>query len=303
MRTALIGAVESSQVALRALVDLGHPPRAVLTLPLASSFRHSDWSDLRPAAARAGVPVHEVTSVNDAHSLALLRQLDLDLLFVVGWSQILQPDLLAAARGGAIGYHPAPLPELRGRAVIPWTILLGRRDTAGTLFWLDQGLDSGAIAAQCHFPVAADETARSLYDRHLAALEDMLTELVPTLAGGEQPRIEQDEGRATWCARRRPEDGWIDWHRPAEEVWTLVRASGHPYPGAFTVRQGEKLVVWEAELVGTAPFYGIPGQVQHLVDGAPLVRCGDGGHLLLAAVEPAAAFRVHERLGPRPGLL
>ncbi len=302
MRSALIGAVQSTEVALRTLVDLGYPPDALLTLPPSSSSRHSDWVDLRPDASQAGIPVHEVASVNDSDTLALLGHLDPDLLFVVGWSQILGRELLSLARNGAIGYHPAPLPELRGRAVIPWTILLRRQHTAGTLFWLDEGLDSGPVAAQHRFRLAPDETARSLYDRHLEALEAMLTNLVPRLARGEQPRAPQDEQGATWCARRRPEDGWIDWRLPAEQVWTLVRASGRPYPGAFTSRRSEQVVVWEAELVGVAPFHGITGQVQQLIDGAPLVRCGDGGHVLLTDVEPGVVFRLHERLGPGPEL-
>src|SRR3546814_5174240 len=69
---------------------------------------------------------------------------------------------------------PAPLPRLRGRGVIPWTILANEPITAGTLFWIDDGADSGPILEQAFFHVAPDETAASLYARHMRALGEMM---------------------------------------------------------------------------------------------------------------------------------
>ena len=76
-----------------------------------------------------------------------------------------------------VGYHPAPLPRLRGRAVIPWTILLDEKITASSLFWIDEGVDSGPLLAQRFFHIAPDETAATLYARHMTALDAMLREV------------------------------------------------------------------------------------------------------------------------------
>src|SRR3546814_18147932 len=81
----------------------------------------------------------------------------------MGGSQICKPAFRQAAGGQGIGYHPAPLPRLRGRAVIPWTILLDEKITASTLFWIDDGVDSGPILAQRSFHIAPDEKAAILY--------------------------------------------------------------------------------------------------------------------------------------------
>jgi len=304
MRTALIGAVDSTRVALATMADAGHPPAALLTLPPTRAARHSDYVDLEPLARSLGVRVVHAPDVNGDDALAALAALEPDHVFVIGWSQICRAPLLAACGRGAIGYHPAPLPRLRGRGVIPWTIVLGERESGSTLFWLDEGMDSGDVLDQACFPVAPDETAASLYAKHLVALETMLRRSLDRLARGDAPRTPQDHDRATYCARRTPADGFIDWRRSADEVWTLIRASGAPYPGAFTFRGGERLVVWSAERVHDRRYHGVPGQVQAVDARGALVQCGDGDHVLLRDVQlgagsgGASALKVHERLGP-----
>lgn len=308
MRTALVGAVGSTQVALEALAAAGHPPVAVFTLPPERSARHSDYVDLSGDAARCGTEVVHAPNVNAPEVLERMREMDLDYLLVIGWSQICGADLLGVARRGSIGYHPAALPENRGRAVIPWTILQGIDRTGSTLFWMDEGMDSGDILIQETFAVAPDETAATLYAKHMDALGRMLSAVAPRLASGDAPRTPQDHSRATYCARRTMRDGWIDWDRPAREVWTLIRASGDPYPGAFTVHGDAKLVVWTADYIGTAPYVGLPGQVQALSADGALVRCGDGEHVLLRTVQlgdgpragAAEVLKNHVRLGIDP---
>src|SRR5690625_4713688 len=135
MRTVLVGAVDSTRVTLEAWARRGAPPALLVTLPPELAPRHSDYVDLRPTARRYDVPVEEAPRVNAPEVVTRIREAEPDHLLVIGWSQLCGSDLLAAAKHGAIGYHPAPLPELRGRAVIPWTILTGREWTGSTLFW------------------------------------------------------------------------------------------------------------------------------------------------------------------------
>jgi methionyl-tRNA formyltransferase len=270
MRNVLVGAVEGTEVALRAMAAAGHPPVLVVTLPPEKAARHSDYRDLHPVARELGIETLDAAQVNDPAVIARLEQVGMDHLFVLGWSQLIGPAVMRTARKGAIGLHPAPLPELRGRAVIPWTILTRRTRTATSLFWIDEGTDSGDLLAQRMVEVAPDETARSLYDKHTRTLGAMLEAVLPALAEGNAPREPQDHARASWCAKRTPADGLIDWTRPAEEVWTLVRAVGRPYPGAFTYRgDGTKLFVWSADLVPEAPYLGIPGQVVAFDENKP----------------------------------
>lgn len=308
MRTVLVGAAETSRVALETLTRLQLTPAAVLTLPTDQAYRHWDFRDLRPVAGPLGIPVLEVSDLNAPDTLAALRGYQPDLIFVIGWSQILSSEFLAIARLGAIGFHPSLLPEDRGPAVIPWTILQGKGRTGATLFWLDEGIDSGDILLQQRIPVAPDETAATLYAKHQQALARMLEAAVPLLLNGTTMRRSQDESRATYCARLDPDDGLIDWHAPADQVWRVIRALVAPYSGAFTYRKDRKIWVWSADYVGFGPYVGLAGQVQALQDGGALVMCGDRRMVRLKQIQPEGErrsmadhmLRRYEKLGVSP---
>lgn len=300
MRALLIGAVEGTRVAAEAIAQVsGWDLAAIATLPPELAARHSDFVDLAPVAARHGAKLLPVAQCNAPAFLKQMQAIAADIVFVIGWSQICGPEFRSAAGGRVVGYHPAPLPRLRGRAVIPWTILLDEKITASSLFWIDDGVDSGPVLAQRFFHVAPGETAATLYAKHMAALDTMLRELLPRLAQGSVPGEPQDERVATWATRRRPGDGRIDWRQPAEQIERLVRAVSHPYPGAFTDADGDRITIWSARACACAERqHASPGQVV-LRDAAGFaVRCGDGRALHVLDYEATTrAPALHSMLG------
>jgi len=304
MRAVIIGAVEGTRVAFRCLAAAaGWQLAGVVTLPLALAGRHSDFVDLAPDAEAAGCPVLRVGNANHPDALAAIADLAPDYLFVIGWSQLCGERLRTIAPQRVIGFHPAPLPRLRGRGVIPWTILLDEPITASTLFMIDAGTDSGPVLAQHFFHVAPDETAASLYAKHMAALARMMPPLLgELLAGTAEPR-EQDIRCATWAARRRPEDGEIDWTKPTAEVWRRIRACGDPYPGARTMLGGERIIIADAQPVALpGHLAALEGQVVERQENSFTVRCGDGGGVRVTAwrwsrSDPPA---LHSALGLQP---
>lgn len=300
MRALLIGAVEGTRVALDAIASTpGWTLAGVATLPTELAARHSDFVDLGPAAAAANADLFRVAGGNSSDFIAWARQLAPDFTFVIGWSQLCGPDLRAALNDRLIGYHTAALPRLRGRATIPWTILLDEKITGSTLFRIDAGVDSGAIVAQRFFHVAPNETASSLYAKHMAALEAMLRELLPVLAAGTAQETVQDERLATWAARRRPSDGLIDWTKAAADVDRLIRAVGRPYPGAMTVGPDNKrLVIWRAEIVGDASrHHALPGQIIERAGDSFVVQCGADSAVRVLEVSGETIPPLHSRLG------
>lgn len=306
MRYIFVGAVEGSYHALEEMLEIGANVVGVFTLAPEYASRHSDFADLRPIAQKYGVPLWGINNINDQDVVTRLRGLQPDYIFVIGWSQIVKRPVLELPRRGCIGFHPSLLPQNRGRAVIPWTILQGLRRSGATMFYLDENLDAGDILIQKVFEVSPNETARTLYNKVITALREMIREVLPLLESGRPPRIPQDHSQATYCAKRTPDDGLIDWSQPAEKIWTLIRAVGEPYPGAFTFYRGRKVVVWEADFVGPAPYCGLPGQIQAIDHNGVLVQCGDGQHILLRIVQVeggekclASSYftKIHEILG------
>lgn len=277
MRIVFVGAVESSKIALEALINAGRTPALVITLPPEAAGRHSDFAAIAELARGAGSAVYYTTNINAPAVLEAMASINPDLTLVVGWSQVCQRSFRDIARNGTVGFHPAALPRLRGRGVIAWTIIRGEDTSGSTLFWLDDGIDSGPILLQRLFPLDVNETAGSLYAKHTANLAEMVVEAVALVEMGHAPRIPQDQNKASYCAKRTPEDGLIDWNASAASVLRLIRAVGAPYPGAFSFHNGEKIRVDAAvQLKNGTQFIGLPGQVQAHTNHGFVVLCGDG---------------------------
>jgi methionyl-tRNA formyltransferase len=240
-----------------------------------------------------GAPVVASADVNAPETIEAVRALGPDAIFVVGWSQLVRGDFIALASRGVYGMHPTLLPRHRGRAPIPWTILSGLARTGVTLFEIvDPTADSGPILGQAVVPVAADETATTLFDKLARAHVGLVRDFVPRLRAGTVTKTPQVASRASTWPKRTPADGIIDWETRAPYLYDWVRAQTRPYPGAFTFLGDEKVVVWRARPVewrGDAPA----GTV---VDAGPVVACGEGA-LLLEEVETSAPLEIGARLG------
>ena len=71
---------------------------------------------------------------------------------------------------GAIGYHPSLLPLHRGRDSVRWAVRLRERVTGGTVFWLNDTVDGGPIAAQEHVLIDPKWTPEELWREALQPL-------------------------------------------------------------------------------------------------------------------------------------
>lgn len=287
MRFAWVGAHREGLPALEALVAAGAPIVGAVTLTPEAAARRSGAADYRALCARLGVPLAEVKDINAPESVAALAALEADVLFVIGWSQILRPAALATARLGAIGAHASLLPHGRGSAPVNWAIIRGETEGGNTLMWLATGVDEGSIIDQAAFPITPYDTCASLYDRVAESNRDMLLRLLPRLLAGERPGRPQPPTTEPILPRRRPADGRIEWRRPADQVYAFVRALTRPYPGAFGRLDGTRWTVWQAALLPAgdpaAPPGAVLGPVTSPVDAAcgQAVACGDGAVLAL----------------------
>ncbi len=196
--------------------------------------------------ARHSIPLHKFRNVNAADALRAIAAASLDWLFIVGWSQIAQRPVLEATRQGVLGMHPTLLPVGRGRAAVPWAILLGLQETGVTLFKLDEGVDTGPIVAQIRLRLEEREVATGLYRKVDQAHRQLIAENWNALAQGRLQPIPQDDSRATVWEGRTPDQGRLDPSMTVLAADRLVRAVTRPYPGAFMDIDGRRLRVWAA---------------------------------------------------------
>jgi len=286
MRFGWIGVHQEGRPALAGLLDAGAPLVAAITLkPELAAFR-SGADDYRALCERSGLPLYEVANINDETSLQLLRELALDVVFVIGWSQILKPATLQSARIGMIGAHASLLPHNRGSAPVNWALIKGEQMTGNSLMWLAEGVDAGDLIDQTAFCISPYDTCATLYDRVAESNRDMLLRVLPRLLAGERPGAAQRHTNEPVLPRRRPSDGRVDWSRDGVTTYNFMRALTRPYPGAFSWLDKKRWTIWQAALL-PGPIAGTPGEILGPVvcpDEAAcgqVVACGAGAIVLL----------------------
>jgi methionyl-tRNA formyltransferase len=240
--------------------------------------REKCWFGSVEAWARQhDVPVLTPVQIGNADWQRQISALKPDVLFSFYYRRLLPQGILAIPSRGAYNLHGSLLPDYRGRCPVNWVLIHGETTTGVTLHHMVDQADAGDIVGQKVVPIERTDTAQSLSRKLCDAGGNLLDELLPLIRLGKAPRRPQDLGRGSYFGGRRPEDGRIDWHWPAERIYNLVRALTDPYPGAFCEDlEGGKLLIWWATVNPVAgEGEGRPGDI--LIEGRRvLVQTGKG---------------------------
>ena len=248
--------------------------------------RENIWfSSVRELAFKHYLPVYQPEDANDPAFVAAMAKLQPDFLFSCYYRHMLKKPLLDLPRLGALNLHGSLLPRYRGRCPVNWVLVHGETETGVTLHYMEEKPDKGDIVAQKRVPITPEDTALTLFARMTAAAGELMREIYPSLRAGQAPKIPQDQSHASYFGGRGPQDGRIDWQKGAQEIYNLVRAVTHPYPGAFTALQGRKLFIWWGHpLEAKTGDQGEPGRIAACVPGEGLlVDTGNGQFLLKQA--------------------
>lgn len=267
MKNIVIGAVNSTRFLLETMMELNIDISYAFSLDDAVSENVSGYYPLHEFAKKNGIPFKKYQKINNKENIEIMRSLEPDFIFAIGFSQLVSKAILDIPKYGVIGLHPAELPKYRGRAVIVWQMLMGVRTSKVTLFKMDEGADTGDIIDQEPFEIDENDYASDVLDKSHNALLKMYYRALPRLMDGTYTLTKQDDSQATYCLRRAPEDGLIDWTLPGNEIIRLVRAISRPYPGAFSYYDNKhKIIFWRSKLEDNTKYYGFPGQIAEIDD-------------------------------------
>jgi len=227
---------------------------------------------VKELALRLGLPVEQPIKVRDGALAKLLSGLQPDVFVVVAYGRILPPDLLAVPKLGAWNMHASLLPKYRGAAPIQWAVIRGESKTGVCVMRMEEGLDTGPVAASQEEPIRDDDTAGTLAGRLASLGSRLLIETLPRIADGTVTLQTQDEAGATLAPLMKKEDGYLDLGLPAEEVSAQARGVD-PWPGATVLHVDEPMKVFGVRVI---EGQGTPGEVQGLVPQGLVVACGGG---------------------------
>ena len=234
----------------------------------------SGYVDFSPLCEKHKIPLTKTADINLPENVALIQNERPDVIFVIGWSQIIGEDILKIPKIGIIGHHPTLLPKHRGNAPIPWTLINGLTKSGITFFFLEKKIDDGDILIQKEFDVDFEDNATTVYQKMILSSIKSLEILLPQLGTGEFNRIKQDHRRASIWKKRSPDDGIIDWNSMTIYIYNWIRGLTHPYPGAFTYLDNKKIFIWTAR-ISSLNIKGQPGKIK-FHDDKVLIFTGDG---------------------------
>jgi methionyl-tRNA formyltransferase len=248
MKFGFVTCVQLGLSCIEAVHSIGGKFDLFMTLHDHKSKQKAGRIYLDEVSNKTNTPLIKINHINDQEVVNAIKDYDLDWLFIIGWSQIAKPETFNASKFGTIGAHPTLLPIGRGRAAIPWAIIKGLDKTGVSFFKMDEGVDTGPILGQFEILINESTTATELYKDVDKAHETLIKNLWGKLVEGQFELKMQDEALATYWEGRTPEDGLLNKEMTVNQVATLVRATTKPYPGAFILEDGSKVIIWEGEI-------------------------------------------------------
>uniref|UniRef100_A0A8C9LLN1 formyltetrahydrofolate dehydrogenase n=1 Tax=Piliocolobus tephrosceles TaxID=591936 RepID=A0A8C9LLN1_9PRIM len=235
MKIAVIGQSLFGQEVYCHLRKEGHEVVGVFTVP----DKDGKADPLGLEAEKDGVPVFKFSRWRAKGQalpevVAKYQALGAELNVLPFCSQFIPMEIINAPQHGSIIYHPSLLPRHRGASAINWTLIHGDKKGGFSIFWADDGLDTGDLLLQKECEVLPDDTVSTLYNRFLfpEGIKGMV-QAVRLIAEGKAPRLPQPEEGATYEGIQKKETAKIDWDQPAEAIHNWIRGNDK-VPGAWT---------------------------------------------------------------------
>lgn len=297
-RVLLLGGTDVTLAVAEAVLASGAQLAAIVSVAaqFPISYSREKITNVRTVDLASWCELHDVPHIAFDSYARILADLDgeqPDLCLVAGWYHMVPSSFRERFARGCHGFHASLLPQLRGGAPLNWAILSGLDETGVTLFELGDGVDDGRVFGQERLPIGPRTTIGELVEASRDACVRLTLSLLPAMLDGSLPGYPQT-GEASYGLQRRPEDGRIDWTSSVAEIDALIRATGRPYPGAFTELEGEEIRVWSAIPADAFPqVLGVPGQIARIAESEfPCVVARDGLLVIREATDTEGACRI-----------
>lgn len=261
-----------------------------LVITIAEEVLHknqvSGFKGLSVLTERYGIPVHEADSyfLTDDKTRKFMEENEFEIAISMGWQRLIPAYVLDKFAYGVYGFHGncGYLPFGRGRSPLNWSIILGDSRFNLNLFRYDEKADSPNVFATEMFSITPHDDIRTAQYKNMICSKNLIKKLLN--AYQENNIVIKTESRDfdSWYNKRTAVDGKIDFRDRTRNIYNLIRGVAAPFPGAFAVCRGEKVIIWEAhpfdEIMDFSDY--APGQVVDVFDGKPIVRTVDGSLLI-----------------------
>ena len=291
MRILFMGTPEFAVEQLKRLVETGHEICGVFTQPDKPKNRgmKMTFSPVKEYALTHGLEVYQPTKMRDGNALAIVRELQPELIVVAAYGRILPEDILTLPPFGSINVHSSVLPKYRGAAPINWAILDGQKETGVTIMYMTRDLDAGDIVCSKKTDIMPDEDAQELTHRLALLGADALEDAIEKIADGTAVRTPQDHSASTYAPMLSKDLSPMDWTRSAQALHDQVRGL-IPWPCASMELGGKKVKVFKTRIGGE--INAAAGTILTAGKQGLEIACGDGHSLWILELQAEGGKRM-----------
>ena len=268
-----VGSNIESMVCLQKLKDSDIKITGLVTLPFIEQKRGSDYRDLTPFCIENDISFFRTNNINSAKTKDWLKNINPDVIFILGWSQIFDNELIDLPYKYIIGSHPSDLPYGAGRAPVVWTVLEDLKKSAVSFFKVTKEVDAGDLVLQKHFKIKERADSTHLYNLISEYLSEGFIEIYKQIQSNTLPEQKQDMNRRTVRRKRVFEDGDINFNNSATEIDRLIRATTEPYPAAFSFYKDKRYSIWKSECSNVIGSQKQIGELLEIKNDRILVQC------------------------------
>ena len=286
MRLIIMGQQAFGKDVLAKIIE--HGEDEVVAVYCEPDLENKKTDPIKEFALEQKIPVFQPANFDDQQAMDQLKALDADLI-VMAFVNVFVPEVARnTPKLGSICFHPSLLPLHRGPSAVNWPIIMGSTKSGFCWFYPTDGLDEGDVLMSWECDISPDDTVIDLYFKKIyPQAVDSSLEVVELFRSGNPPRIKQDESNATYERRCLKKHAHIDWNKPANQVYNLIRGT-NPSPGAWTTFNGSEVQIFDSSKIAGD---GISSKVMDISEEGVQLQC-IGGRILIKRVRPQGGDKI-----------
>ena len=235
---------------------------------------NSDYFDLVKYSKSKRIKSIYTNDINSLRILEWVKKRKPDIIFCIGWNQLLRKKILKTAPKGVIGYHPSDLPRNRGRHPIIWSIALGLKKVGSCFFYMKTKADAGNIISKKLIKIKQHYDSNLVYKELIKVGKIQIKKILSKIRINKLKSFPQKNFVSNYWRRRSELDGRIDWRMDAENINNLVKALTKPYPGAYFLFKEKKIRVWKSKVINLNKKNFEPGKITRFNKNL-IIKCGN----------------------------
>ena len=275
MKIGIIGRTGILLESAEALRLAGHDLAFVITCR-AEPFYDMNEKDFQDFAAKQDIPFYDTLNLED--HIQEIKALQADICISINWLNIIGKKFLSIFPQGILNAHAGDLPRYKGNASVNWAILNFENKIGLTIHKMVEEIDSGPYLVKEFLDITEKTYVTDIYEWLKSTIPKKFVEALDLI--NTKGFIEQDQSVKTLRTYpRKPSDSKINWAWDKEFILAMIRASSHPFDGAFCFVNDTdlKLKIFRAsKFTADFDFSAVPGQVCFKFEDLPVVATRNG---------------------------